>query len=156
MNKFTRLLTLLVFVSLSMASISFGQSSSNTNGSDEILTNANIIALAKLGLSDAVIIEKIRQSKCNFDTSLAGLTELKNEKISDAVILSIMDSQAAAIPSRETTTATRADFNSTNPADPHEPGIYLSQDGKLTDIDPTILRLDKNHWVVGSGSYLRN
>ena len=38
----------------------------------EILSNASGIELQGLNLGDAVIIEKIKTSRCDFDTSISG------------------------------------------------------------------------------------
>lgn len=62
--------------------------------SKEILTNATIIELSQLGLSEVVITEKIRQSECQFDTSLTGLKQLKAAKVSDAVIAVMLNPHA--------------------------------------------------------------
>jgi hypothetical protein len=54
------------------------------------ITNKDVIEMTSLGLSDDVIIEKIRSasagSALKFDTTLAGLKELKAAKVSDTVI----------------------------------------------------------------------
>lgn len=51
------------------------------------LTNEDVIAMVSLGLSDDVIIEKIRSaSATNFDTGLDGLKNLKTARVSDAVL----------------------------------------------------------------------
>src|SRR5437588_1212648 len=51
------------------------------------LSNADVIAMVSLGLSDDVIIEKIRSAPAtNFDTGLDGLKVLKASKVSDAVL----------------------------------------------------------------------
>ena len=54
------------------------------------ITNKDVIEMTSIGLSDDVIIEKIRSASAGttlkFDTSLAGLKELKAAKVSDPVI----------------------------------------------------------------------
>jgi S1-C subfamily serine protease len=51
------------------------------------LSNEDVIAMVSLGLSDDVIIEKIRSAPAtNFDTGLDGLKVLKASKVSDAVL----------------------------------------------------------------------
>ncbi|HYE75628.1 MAG TPA: hypothetical protein VEF04_19955 [Blastocatellia bacterium] len=68
------------------------------NQTKEILTNDSVIELSQLGLGDTVIIEKIRQSECRFDTSLNGLKQLKAAKVSNAVIALMMDPSAKPAP----------------------------------------------------------
>ncbi len=63
----------------------------------ETLTNASVIELAQLGLGEGIIIEKIRQSECNFDTSISGLKQLKAAKVSDAVIAVIINPSAKVV-----------------------------------------------------------
>ena len=64
----------------------------------EILTNSAIIELAQIGLGEAVITEKIRQSECSFDTSISGLKQLKAAKVSDTIIALMMNPNAKAAP----------------------------------------------------------
>jgi hypothetical protein len=43
------------------------------NGAEEeTLNNASIVSLEKLDLGDDVIIEKIKSTKCEFDTTISG------------------------------------------------------------------------------------
>jgi hypothetical protein len=65
------------------------------------MTNQDVIDMVALGLSDDVIIQKIRTAESlQFDTSVQGLRVLKSRKVSDAVILVMMNPHAgiAAIP----------------------------------------------------------
>jgi len=61
------------------------------------LTNQDIISMAQLGLSDDVIIAKIRSASANgagttaFDTSVDGLKALKDAHVTDAVIKVMID-----------------------------------------------------------------
>ncbi len=74
----------------------FAQKARPSMSKKETLTNASVIELAKLGLSEAVIIEKIRQSPQRFDTSVEGLKQLKGAGLSDALIAFMLNPQAAA------------------------------------------------------------
>lgn len=67
-----------------------------SSAADETLNNASVIQLQALGLGDDVVVEKIRASKCNFDTSADALQKLKDAKVSAAVILAMIKSQAPA------------------------------------------------------------
>ena len=54
------------------------------------LTNKDIVDLVKMGLSTEVIVAKIKNSSCNFDTSPSSLQELKTANVPDAVILAMV------------------------------------------------------------------
>jgi tetratricopeptide (TPR) repeat protein len=55
------------------------------------LTNASIIELTKSKLSKGIIIQKIRTSKCRFDTSSKALVALKNAGVNEEVITQMME-----------------------------------------------------------------
>ena len=55
------------------------------------LTNDDIVRLVQLKLADSVIIAKIKSSACAFDTSVDGLTKLKQAGVSDAVLQAMVE-----------------------------------------------------------------
>jgi len=55
-------------------------------GAQEVLTNDAVTSMKRAGLSDAVILAKIRSSQSKFDTSTQGLLSLKQAGLSDQVI----------------------------------------------------------------------
>ena len=60
--------------------------------SDGVFRNSDVVAMAKAGLSDSIIIAAIKQSNsAEFDLSPAGLIALKNGGVSEAVIQVIID-----------------------------------------------------------------
>jgi len=63
---------------------------------DDVLTNNDIVKMARVKLGDAIIISKIKASPCNFDTSVDALVKLKEAGVSDAVIQAMHDAQEAA------------------------------------------------------------
>lgn len=58
----------------------------------EVLTNADILRMVEAKLPDSVILAKVRNSKCKFDTSTDGLIKLKQAGVSDAVIQAMAES----------------------------------------------------------------
>jgi hypothetical protein len=52
----------------------------------DVLTNDSVISMKKAGLSDSLMLAKIRSSASKFDTSTKGLIALKNAGISDPII----------------------------------------------------------------------
>ena len=58
------------------------------------LTNKEIIDMSHLGLSEALIIQKINTSKASFDVGIPALKALKDGGVSDAVIAAMMQRQS--------------------------------------------------------------
>jgi hypothetical protein len=69
--------------------LSFSPLSDDAQGQPS-LTNKDISLMKQSGLSDEVIIEKVRGSPCDFNTSPAFLADLKTAGISDSVILEMV------------------------------------------------------------------
>lgn len=115
-------------------------------GGPDTLSNATVIALVRAGLGPEAIIAKINASNGSYDTSTNALIQLKQAGVFDGVI--------AAMLQRSTTpvlTNGRADSTSSNPLDPHAPGIYLLDargSGRMVRIDATISNQTKisNLW----------
>jgi hypothetical protein len=110
---------------------------------DEVLKNDTVIQLKKLGLGESVIVEKIKTSKCEFDVSMTGLTQLKAADVSDNVISAMISAHSAAKGNSGVAApvaAAAADPN--DPKSPHDAGIYYYQeiDGKpkMTELEPTV------------------
>jgi hypothetical protein len=55
--------------------------------------NADVLDLLKAGLSPALVVAKIKQSKTSFDTSPAALKSLKEAKVPDTVILAMIEAR---------------------------------------------------------------
>jgi hypothetical protein len=122
----------------------------------EVLTNNSVIEMAKLGLSDALVIEKIRQSEQNFDTSVEGLRQLKIGRISDAVIREMMNSRSArpAPPASAAPPAGSAGSTvDSGPLAAQEAGIYVMKNDQLTQLHPTIFSGTKSNFMKAAFSY---
>lgn len=135
----------------------------------EILTNASVIELSQLGLSEAVITEKIRQSECRFDTSLNGLKQLKAAKVSDSVIAQMMNPSAkpappptatltpppAPKPDPPTATSGLADSEGHPIPLPPDKGAYLWDGKKLTLlIQNPVPSQGQNFWRSGLATFV--
>ena len=70
-------LTLLVFIHLNCFS--------------QELTNASVISMLKKGLSESIVKAKIKQSVCNFDLSTEALINLKESKVSEGIIMAMIE-----------------------------------------------------------------
>ncbi|MGA2967449.1 MAG: hypothetical protein ABSD64_14670 [Terriglobales bacterium] len=66
-----------------------------TEGSNEVLTNNDVVDMAKAKVADGSIIRLIKGSDCNFDTSAHGLANLAREGVSDPVIQAMQDAREA-------------------------------------------------------------
>lgn len=64
---------------------------SQTKSVSETLNNYTILNMVKKGLSDVIIIAKIKQSVCQFDLSTEALIFLKESKVSDQVITKMLE-----------------------------------------------------------------
>lgn len=59
----------------------------------DVLTNADIVKMAKAGISEDIILRDIEMSKTKFGTSPAALIELKNQGVSDRILGAVLDSR---------------------------------------------------------------
>lgn len=62
------------------------------------LTNADVLSLVEAKIATEVIVEKVRVSPCDFDTSPAALTRLKEAGVPDALLLLMVLSPKCAPP----------------------------------------------------------
>lgn len=160
----TYLLHLLIAILLSTP-LAFSQSQR------EILTNAKIVELVRLGLGDAVIVAKISRSDCQCDTSTAAIAKLKTARVSDAIIVAMLNASAEQ-PTMASASGNGIATKSSGPqpkkvepaerpssAGPAaldqitEPGIYLFEDGKMTAIEPTIFSGTKSSFLGTALTY---
>jgi hypothetical protein len=75
------------------------QASTATVAATKSLTNADVVDLVHTGLSQEIVIAKIRTTACEFDTSPAALKALKAANIPDTVILAMVKaSQGPSLP----------------------------------------------------------
>jgi len=148
MNKiYIRLISLLLILGLSGASLSV-LAQGDKKPSEETLTNETIITLTKAGLSQSIIVSKIRSSKTRFDVSTTELLRLKRENVADAVIDAMIQA-AQAGPSNATPSGDnvlKADPH--DPLSPHEAGIYLltgeTVRRHMVQLDPSVYTQSKS------------
>jgi hypothetical protein len=100
----------------------------------EIVTNDTIIALTEANLGEAIIIDKIRASSCEFNLFTNDLLSLKKAGVADTVIQAMIQVSTPAM----NVTATKLSADPNNPQSPHDAGIY-SYDGKtMVQLEPTV------------------
>jgi len=107
---------------------------------ENILVNTSIIDLQKLGFTEETILRKIRTSKCNFDTSIDALKQLKAANVPEHVIQAMMSAEPANSVGEPGSAAPAAPGDSNDPNTPREPGVWLAQTQaghlKLTQLQP--------------------
>lgn len=59
----------------------------------QVLTNKDVIEMVKAGISEELIVAKIRSSRTEFDTSPMGLKELKSAGVPDSLVLVMLNPQ---------------------------------------------------------------
>lgn len=141
-NNFTLVCLLAFSFCLATAGGAFAQT--------ETMTNEEIITLAKAGLNQSIIIDKIKTTKSNFDLSTDGLIKLKQAGVSDAIVSAMLEAKSGK------QSSDGGNVNSSAPAaaggrgtgDPNNPlalqnyGIYLfeERDGnrKMTQLAPNV------------------
>ena len=116
------------------------------------LTNQDVIEMAKLGLSDDVVITKIRQAyqagtdEVSFDTSLDGLKLLKAANVSDSVI-KVMINPA---PPPATVVAGTSPISVDPNLPPPEVGVYWRNEGKFVLVQGQAVTNTKTGGKAGS------
>src|SRR5215218_5636688 len=118
-------------------------SAQNGTSSEEVLTNEKVITMVKAGLSSGIIVNKVRSSKTNFNTSTDELIRLQQSRVPAEIINAMVE--AASTASTMTSRTGAGDASKADPNDPssaHEAGIYLfdSKDGQrlMTQLEPSI------------------
>jgi S1-C subfamily serine protease len=76
---------------------SFVPTLASSQAQQKVLSNDDVIGMVSIGISDDVIVEKIRSApSTGFDTSLDGLKSLKAANVSDTVMKAMISSQSPA------------------------------------------------------------
>jgi len=148
MNKLTEKRKLpgsLLFVAVGMMALIIASAEEPAKGpQEEILKTASIIELKELGLGEAVVVEKIKSSKCEFDVTVNGLKQLKAAGVSDGIIAAMLTAKSPAKIIAETA-AQPTDAN--DPKSPHEAGIWMYEEtagkAKMMQLEPSVYSQNK-------------
>ncbi len=118
----------------------------NAFAQDETMTNEEVISLAKAGLNETIIINKIKTSKSSFDLSTGKLIKLKQAGISDNVVNAMLEAKSGK--SMQTASSVAQPANARGTGDPNDPmslhnyGVYLfeEKDGnrKMTQVNAAV------------------
>src|SRR2546422_4226838 len=107
---------------LVLAVVSLTLLDATSPAAQDVLTNDAVVAMKKAGLSDSVIIAKIRASQTKFDVNTQALISLKGAGLSDQVIEAMVTHPGPAGSVRSVPAAT--------PAAPPAAGTGDPQDGR--------------------------
>ncbi len=140
---------LAIFVSFSAVCVVVGQDAATLR---KRFTNQDVIEMAKLGLSDDVIIAKIRQAyeagadSVSFDTSVGGLTSLKAASVPDSVIKVMINPAPPPAPVIAGASPISVDPN----LPPPEVGVYWRDQGNFMRIQGQAVTNTKTGGKAGS------
>lgn len=109
---------------------------------DEVMTNEEVISLAKAGLSPGIIIGKIRSGKSNFDLSTDSLIKLKQAGVSDDIVSAMLEAKSSKSTSSSSGATMAAGGDLNDPMSKHSYGIYLyevrGEQRKMTQLAPNV------------------
>ena len=95
------------------------------------LSNTDIVEMVKVGLSEDVVLAKIRVCGCQFDTSTGALTHLKASGVPDSIVVAMIEVSSAVATGANTSAAVPAESNpsendSSNTAETDAPAPELA------------------------------
>lgn len=120
----------------------------STFAQEETMTNDEVIMLVKNGLSESIVVNKIRTSKTDFDLSTDELIKLKKAGVSDAVVNAMLEAKSGKM--NKTTSAPGGGGGGivgmtddpNNPQSKHGYGIYMYEEvggeRKMTQLQPNV------------------
>src|SRR5688500_15177213 len=119
------------------------------NNPGEVLTNDKVMTMTRAGLPTSIIVNKIRSTRTNFNTSTEELIRLQQARIPAEIINAMVE--AASNASTVTSRTGAGDVSKTDPHDPasaHEAGIYLLHESEgrklMTQLEPSVSTQSKS------------
>jgi len=103
---------------------------------NEVLTNEKVMTMVQAGLPASIIVNKIRTSKTNFNTSTDELIKLKQAHVPDDVINAMVNPNAGSSAS--------ATGMADNNGYPKEIGVYLKKGNEWVEVQPEVV-----NWKTG-------
>jgi len=86
------------------------------NAQTEVLTNAIVIEMSKIGLDKEIILKKITDSQANFDVSTNALIELKKANVADEVIALMLEKSEAKTDLKKSNETSPESYSETLPS----------------------------------------
>ncbi len=122
-----------------------------TPAQGEVMTNDEVITLAKAGLSPSIIVGKIRSGKSDFDLSTDSLIKLKQAGVSDDIVAAMLEAKSG----RSNAAGPSMSGDPNDPMAKHSYGIYLyeERDGarKMTQLAPNVSAQNRTGGMFTSG-----
>jgi hypothetical protein len=122
----------------------------------ETLTNDSIISMVKGGLSEAVVLARVRSGPANFDTSTNALLALKKAGVSDKIIEAMVSAPKAggataaapapppaAAPPAAVSSAARSSAGGAAANLPRD-SIYYLNGSKYQELQPQVIEIETN------------
>ena len=107
---------------------------SAVNAQTENLTNADVIALTKVGVSKEIILQKLKTSAGNYDLSVNSLIELKKAGVDDEIVAWLMTNGATRRERISTETLPAQATNDSTP--PENPANYSESQPRSVAYNP--------------------
>ncbi len=132
-----------IFACLLLTAI-FSAAGSTIFAQAEVMTNDEVITLAKAGLNSSIIVNKIRTSKSNFDLSTDNLIKLKTAGVSDEIVNAMLEAKSgkSLTTNSMNSTSSAVAGNPNDPTAPHGFGVYLYEETngvkKMTQLAPNV------------------
>ena len=123
-------------------------------GAQEVLTNDSVIAMKKVGLSDGVILAKIRSSPSKFDTSTHALVGLKQAGLSDAVIEAMLGAPTGPSPVAAPPGAPPSGVAGAAPSATAAQTIFHLKGAQYVELVPAVASMETNFQFFTSKSEL--
>jgi hypothetical protein len=147
---------------LAILSVLVGAGLATPAAAQETLTNESIVAMLKGGLSEAVVLARIRSSPANFDTNTNSLLALKKAGVSDKVIEAMVSAPKSApaaaaapapapapapssgsAPPPSVSAAARSSAGAAAATLPRD-SIYHLNGAKYTELQPQVIEIEMN------------
>lgn len=129
-----------IFSSLLVVVLCLTLSAIDVHAQGEVMTNDEVITLAKAGLSPSIIVGKIRSGKSDFDLSTDSLIKLKQAGVSDDIVAAMLEAKSGKSIASPAGASSTGDPN--DPMSKHSYGIYLYEDRdgsrKMTQLVPNV------------------
>lgn len=107
----------------------------------EIMTNAEVVKMAKAGFGAQVIIAKVKGTPGKYDLSLDALVALKKEGVSDDVVAAMLEANNRGNSNANANGGSSMMGDPNDPRTPRSMGIYLYDENaaeKFTQLEPTV------------------